>query len=577
MNRLAAAVRAAAGSGHFVSGWSAAVSLALSLSVMAPAAGGSWAALALAGLATWACFAAALIVVGIVERWMPRPRGRAVFVAIAIVATAASRPMIQDAWLHLFGAQPPPAWQLPFRIATNAAVWAIVLCAIAIIVDTLRSLRETNILLGAAVARLDEAGRGADAFAVRARATILEAVADLRHGVERLPSSRDAAAEVRLLAMERVRPWSHRLVRLVESDPAPSAIAAPVVPAPPAGVRFAGIRLPPFRLPPVGVATVLYAACLLPYATRAASPIALLLGVVTAVLGGLLADTLPRRRSISRIGRAPALFGILAVCVGTALTVLASAAGAPPALAIVPVLVYPALALAAGLCTGAVHALRVEQRRLSAAIKAAQRASRAGTRPARDALGAAAELLHRDGQSRCTLFVLEHPDPSDHELAALVRELRELVESVATVFDRPPSAGTASIAALVSTWGRVIDLQVSVAPDAQVVLDAGSGEAQDVYDIVAEGVLNAVKHTSAHRAEAAVDVIRTGAGPHLRVRVKSFGPLRPGAELRPASHVRSLGAHVRPAPGGAVLEAALPVPAAVVSAEHPVDGHIGRS
>lgn len=104
---------------------------------------------------------------------------------------------------------------------------------------------------------------------------------------------------------------------------------------------------------------------------------------------------------------------------------------------------------------------------------------------------------------------------------------------------------------------------------------AGATAAQDAYDVAAEGILNAVKHSGERRAEVLLDVVATGAGPALRVRVRSSAPLSAGAELRPASHVRSLGATLRSTSEGAVLEALIRVDApardgSVVSAEHPV-------
>ena len=255
------------------------------------------------------------------------------------------------------------------------------------------------------------------------------------------------------------------------------------------------------------------------------------------------------------------------------LALVALACGAPLGRALIAARVYAVVALGVAACAGVLRALRVEQRRLSGVVATAQRAARAGTRPAREALDEAAELLHRDLQGRCAVFALEHSEPSPDERAMLVAQLRDALDEVGDVFARGRRVDPVSLDAIVATWGRVIDLSVSVTPRAQAAFDAGDPAARDAYDIVSEGVLNAVKHTGQRRADVAVDVVSTGAGAVLAVRVRSFGSLPAGAQLRPASRVASLGAVLSATPDGAVLEARLPLSgaspaAAVVSAEH---------
>lgn len=292
--------------------------------------------------------------------------------------------------------------------------------------------------------------------------------------------------------------------------------------------------------------------------------------MLVAIGGGALIDGANRHRGIRH---REAAFVVGSIACAVLLALVALACGAPLGRALIAALVYAVVALGVAACAGVLRALRVEQRRLSGVVATAQRAARAGTRPAREALDEAAELLHRDLQGRCAVFALEHREPSPDERAILVAQLRDALDEVGDVFARGRRVDPVSLDAIVATWGRVIDLSVSVTPRAQAAFDAGDPAARDAYDIVSEGVLNAVKHTGQRRADVAVDVVSTGAGAVLAVRVHSFGSLPAGAQLRPASRVASLGAVLSATPDGAVLEARLPLSgaspgAAVVSAEH---------
>lgn len=573
MKRLLAAVAAAASGGRVVTRWSIAVALPLSLTVM-----GSQSTATppddrlLAGVATWLSFALALLAIGAMERRARNPAVRRSVVAVGVPVVAALRPFVQDAWLAVVGGVPLPPEHVPFRVATNVVVWTVVLTATALIVDAVRSGRETNALLRGVLAEIDAAQSRTDAVTGRARDAVIRAVTELGGDIAAVPAT--SAAVLRLSA-DRIRPWSHTLAELADA-PAPGVSASP----------FSARHRPPrsmlLRLPPAGIVAVLYVACLLPYAARASSPVEIVVSALVAVVGGVGVDVVARRRWVSP-RRAIGVFLALSVAVGMVLTVIASGFGAPGSAGWVPLGVYSAIALGAAVCAGSLHLLRVEQRRLSAAVVTEQRAMRTGTAAARAALRRAAELLHRDGQGQCTVFVLEHPTPSPTDIARLVDRLRALLRNVADVFDTAEQMDAgASLDALAATWGRVIDLTVRISPAARTALDADAMVAQDVYDVAAEGILNAVKHTTEHRADIAVDLIATGAGPRLRVRVLSFGVPPRGVTLRPGSHVRARGAALRSTPDGALLEAAFAVSTPthtgpVVSAEHRAEPPIPRS
>ena len=597
MTRLVAATRSALASGRFISAWTIGASLLLSLTVMAPAVSGPAAQVFAAGFLTWVCFAAALAVLGAIERVCGRgaaphraARVRTTIVVVGVALIAAARPAVQDAWLRSVGVTPPEEWQLLFRVATNVAVWVVVFTAIAIVVGALRSLRDTNALLRAAVAERADLDRRTAAFDAVARDSVHRAIGDVSRALTVLAASDHAGADdVRAFAVDEVRPASHALAELAHA-PVP-ALAPPPDPADPGSATDApDARDPPdpsvardpsdaaasvtramrLRVPPRWAVAVLYAACVLPYALRETSLLEIGAGVLVAIGGGALIDGASRHRGI-RHREAVFVGGSIACAVLLALVALAC--GAPLGRALIAALVYAVVALGVAACAGVLRALRVEQRRLSGVVATAQRAARAGTRPAREALDEAAELLHRDLQGRCAVFALEHSEPSPDERAILVAQLRDALDEVGDVFARGRRVDPVSLDAIVATWGRVIDLSVSVTPRAQAAFDAGDPAARDAYDIVSEGVLNAVKHTGQRRADVAVDVVSTGAGAVLAVRVHSFGSLPAGAQLRPASRVASLGAVLSATPDGAVLEARLPLSgaspaAAVVSAEH---------
>ncbi|MFJ4167671.1 hypothetical protein ACIPY5_19125 [Microbacterium sp. NPDC089698] len=576
MRGLLAAVHGALRSGRFLTIWSLAATLPLSATVMAPFGAGVDAPSAWpATLVTWLCFACALGAVAVGERCLRGPRARAVAVVLGLLLCSALRPILQDLWTSASALSTPPAWQLPFRIATNVLVWGVVFAVVAVLEGSFRGLRSTNLLLRSVAAELVQAEARSRIFDERAHSIALTAASRLRAGIAALGTDNGTVAVVRCLGSRGFRTWSHRLRAL--ADEPDTAMAAPghdphhagaaAVPAEAAAHRV------PYRVPAKGVVVLLYGATMLPYALRSQSATELLFGIPVLVVGGLAVDAGSRSRALARPrGARPAAFLAMSAVLGLALAALAVVSGAPTATAAVAAVVYLAYALFTGLCAGVLHAQRREQRRLSGAIRSAQRTAREGTRPAREGLRRTAELLHRDGQGGCTVFALAHPDPTRTDIAVLQQDLDETVSRMATTMSPDGAADDpdAELAALFGTWGHVMDLRIDESETARTARGSAPWAARDAYDLIAEGLLNAVKHGTERRVDISLDVIATGAGPHLRVQVRSFGALAPGAQLRPASHMRDLHARLLPAPDGAVLEAAFALPhTAVVSAEHP--------
>lgn len=571
MRNLARAAVRAVGSGRFLTFWSIGVSLPLSLSVMAPVGDGIEPQAALpAMVVTWLCFGAALVGVATLERHGRSRPQRAAIVIAGIALCATLRPALQDGWLHLSALPTPSADQLPYRIATNIVVWAMVLSIIAVLESSLRSLRRTNALLRSVAQELARAQHGAQAFATAARKLLDQARSALAAAILDLEPT---SAGVRRLGAEQVREWSHRLVALAEAkgagtpggtdgDPIDDGVPAPHNPR----------RQLPFRLPPPGIVALVYAACLLPYAARTQTSLDLLVGITALAVGGALADLLPRRRAIVRVPHgASSLFVMLSCVVGFTLAALAVAQGVPPFVAAVSAIAYIGFALAAGSCAGVLHRLRCDQRRLSSAVAHAQRLARADTRPVREGLRAAAELLHADAQGACVMFALSHPAPGPEEVRRLQDDLAAVVGRLPDAFVGAHDPGApASLTALFDTWAHVIDLVVDIDDDAREALHVSPWVSRDCYEVIAEGLLNSAKHASERRAEVSLRRVTTGAGPRLRVRVSSPGTAAPAARLRTSSRMHELGARLLRSPDEIALEAgfALTADTAVVSAEH---------
>lgn len=570
MRRLLSASARAAGSGRFLTPWSIAVTLSLSLTVMAPTGDGIRPGDALPAMAaTWLCFAAALAGVAALERGVRSRRARMSVVIVGVVLCAALRPALQDAWIEASGLPTPAEAQMPSRIATNILVWVLVLSMVAVLESSLRSLRRTNDLLRTVAVELTWARDDASTFASEARQLLEQAGASLHAAIAHVDPT---SAGVRRLGLEQVREWSHRFAELAETKRTSGSRDAEHPDSEDAALARFSHRRRALRLPPTGAVALIYAASLLPYAVRTRSLLDILVGIAVLAAGSMLTDLLPRRRWVARVpGADSSLFMLLSVVVGVALAVLAAGQGVPPLFAAISAIAYTGFALAAARCAGLLHTLRCERRRLASAVAEAQRLTRAGTRPTRDALRAAAGLLHADAQGACVLFALTHPVPSPRDVEHLQADLAAVVRRLPATFMDAQDHGTqVSLMSLVDTWGRVMDLHLDVDDGAGEALRKDPQVARDCYDVIAEGLLNAAKHSGAPRAQISVRRVPTGAGPQIRVRVSSPGALALGARLRPSSRMRELGARLVSEPDGVSLEAAfaLTVPVVVVSAEH---------
>ncbi|WP_148286511.1 hypothetical protein [Microbacterium sp. B19] len=557
------AVRRAVGGGRFVTRWTFVAIAAMSLTVLTPLpaelSGGER---ALVATATAAVFALAWGVVAVAERASRRPGVRATIVVGALVLTALARPALQDAISRLAGLAVAPADELPLRAATNLVAWAITLIGTAALVDVARSTRETNTLLAQVLAQWNGSAERVRGYTANARAAIRAAADALETArPETVDDVRELASTLRVHARD-----------LADRAAAPPSLdVEDAAPPPHARTRSA------FRLPPIGMSAMLYGLAVLPYALRSVPPVALVLGLVAGLLCGTVADLLSRLRPLARRPRARGgVFAASSVLVGTVLAAIAAAQGVPLPFAAVPILAYPALALALARGRAAMHGLGVERRRLSSAIAARGRADDLGTRRVRAGLHRAADLVHGDAQGAAVHFVLRHPDATPAEVASFRAGLTPLADAVRGVLDDPePTAETVSLTPLLGTWGVAMPVDADVAADADALLRNDAALARDVVDVVAEGLLNAAKHARRRAARVDVHLLATAAGPRLRVRVISPGAPAAGAHLRAGSRADRLGARLTAQGDDTVLEALFLVadaPGSVVSTEHSAGG-----
>jgi Ca2+/Na+ antiporter len=558
VSRLGRAAQDALRSGRFISPWTILVAMSMSVTVMSPrptdmSLGVVWATLGSTG-----AFLGGLLVTAVGERRVPS-RARSWIVIAGILVSAALRPLVYDAIAAAVDVSAPAGWQLPFRMLTNATVWAASLTGIAILTTHVARLRRTNARLLSVRHALAHARDDAGAFERSARELVTAASAELSRVLRALAAGQPDAAALRAFSDECLRPWSRRLDTLA-AEPRERVATAPV--------ERSRMR-PALRLPPPGVVALVYALCVLPYALRTVTPVQVIAGIALLAVGTVISDGVARLRAVRRF-RIPVFLAIGTV-VGGGLTVLASAQGVPFPLAAVPLLAYPVLSVAGALCAGVISALRVEERRLTAAVRASQRIGRTGTSAARAGLEDAARILHRDAQGACVRLLASSDAWSPTSILRLHDELDPLLSGLPDVFARRRTGTSVeALLSLIDTWSPVVDVRARISPAARAALERSMTSRDDAFEIVAEGLLNAVKHSVPAAATIDLDIVATGAGPRLRVLVRSPGRLPRGATLRASSAARARGARLRADGSGALLEAVIDPSSspAVVSPEH---------
>lgn len=556
-------------SGRFFSGWSAAVSLLIAVTVLGayrsvnstaeylPAIGVS--------VLVWAVLVVLVLPVAWAERRVRRRRWRAVLVLGTVAAAGAARPLLNDAaGLVLLGEPSSGSWLE--RITTNVVIWLLVLSLVATATVAYDATRSAGARLRVALADLGEADRRADAYARRTRILLHEQIAKLRAALAELVVRSPGFDEVSAFSQS-VRSVSHDLED--EAGLPLSEIAAgtgPVeVPTPPRRPLLARLRPPS----PV-VVSIAYVVGSLPYTLTTVPTWLALIAVVLVFVCGFVANAVARRsarrRSATARGGAILFAWFAAGVLFSSVAILLAPHTLPTAL--VPILAFPLLAAIIGVSSDAIHSSIVQTRRLSRALAAQTDAVATRTMRARGELRRAAEQLHGRVQGRCVLFAatVDERAATSEELDAfattIARSLAE-IEGTAPALAAPvPVAPSDALAQTIETWSHVLEISSDIDDEARLAL--GDDEVtRRVVDIASEGFLNAVKHSAAKRARLEVTHGDPDAAPGLRVEVSSPGRLGSALPLTSGRGIANLGgAHLFQRGRDVVLEARVPLPAA---------------
>ncbi|WDG18686.1 hypothetical protein [Microbacterium sp. Clip185] len=556
-------------SGRFFSGWSAAVSLLIAVTVLGayrsvnstaeylPAIGIS--------VLVWAVLVVLVLPVAWAERRVRRRRWRAVLVLGTVAAAGAARPLLNDAaGLVLLGEPSSGSWLE--RITTNVVIWLLVLSLVATATVAYDATRSAGARLRVALADLGEADRRADAYARRTRILLHEQIAKLRAALAELVVRSPGFDEVSAFSQS-VRSVSHDLED--EAGLPLSEIAAgtgPVeVPTPPRRPLLARLRPPS----PV-VVSIAYVVGSLPYTLTTVPTWLALIAVVLVFVCGFVANAVARRsarrRSATARGGAILFAWFAAGVLFSSVAILLAPHTLPTAL--VPILAFPLLAAIIGVSSDAIHSSIVQTRRLSRALAAQTDAVATRTMRARGELRRAAEQLHGRVQGRCVLFAatVDERAATSEELDAfattIARSLAE-IEGTAPALAAPvPVAPSDALAQTIETWSHVLEISSDIDEEARLAL--GDDEVtRRVVDIASEGFLNAVKHSAAKRARLEVTHGDPDAAPGLRVEVSSPGRLGSALPLTSGRGIANLGgAHLFQRGRDVVLEARVPLPAA---------------
>ncbi len=595
-----------AGSGQFFSRWSWLATLPLAVTVL----GGYDAATDARGRLLGFGFALLVhVMLGVtgllcarIERRMRSRKARVGAVIVSLALIGVLRPLLL-AGLAAWSGTTLYDGPLGARIATNLVGATVLLTVVAQLVTTTRRQRAATARLRTVRQALSEQRardhRDVAELTRETLATVRGAVdAHLSAGHGRTAGPEDAAATVRRLSEEVIRPLSHALHDESEVAPvAPVDALSPVAPdvratatttAAPAGAAARG-RLGPIRLhpAPVWITGIAYASLWVPFAAGrfplAAVLVALLAVVLVAAAGNTAATVLWRRtRPRSRT----------AVLVGAAAVTGAAIAGSSAAiLSITGVVAVPVVhVLAYPLFVSLVAIARAALRRFGTAEAAAARAvddAYALALRERNRLVLArrrvAHLLHVEVQAACVsaaLTLARAPSPasgsgsgsesdSDSDSDARDSDAREAITRIVALLDdeRPtdqPSARDA-VESIVAAWRYALDLTLHVDDGAWEVLDADPARRALAVDALSEALTNVARHAAEPRATIALRLTpitdsRPGPG-RVVLDVRSTGPIpadpTDGYGLRQLRR-RSLSVSLTAMQGDARLQVALP-------------------
>lgn len=528
---VAATFADAAGSGRFLTVWSALASFLVAVVLLVPVlpAGLDGYVHGMAASAVgWLVLAVPMLAVAGAERRLPRRVARIVLISATLVGVGVARPFVNDAVvLSMFDVESDG--QLVSRVGTNLVAVILLFSFVAVITTQDHRARATAARLALALARWEVVQRALDGEEREAVGLVQRTVDDLRASRDRLllgvvdfDTVRDYSAEVRAA--------SHRLDHLSERPaPAPgdgAVILAAGAPRP----RMTEVLAPtPFLL--VGV---VYALVCAPFLVARGGLLVLLAAVGCIVAIDLLVGTLLRARVVRRAragGRAFLLAWAAAGAVAAGI-----AAGLLPGSGLLLAVPFGALPLTAVVIAVALDArrrAREEERVSTTRLAGAARDLADRTGRAREPLRHAAGALHGRVQGRCVIFaaLVDDAAPTGAQLARFRAETDAALDDVLLSTTGPRAEAVDELRSTLAGWQPLMRLDTRVSEQAVALLD-GHGAVPVVAELVNEALVNAVKHSDARAAR--IDVTAEVEG--VRVRVAS-----PGALPRPVMSTRRFG------------------------------------
>ncbi|WP_143025013.1 hypothetical protein [Microbacterium sp. cf332] len=555
----------AVSSGRFLTPWSAVVAVPLAVIVLAPYATvetpREFLTAQLASLIVALLLSGALFLVALAERRMSSSTARGVLVLVALVAAAVCRPFLNDMLaVGAFGLGPDPAWAE--RIVTNVVAWVSILSLVAVTEQLYASSRVARSRLAEALRTVTDEQLRAGRYERESRDFLAAEIATLRVALTTLLSTALDFDRVRDFSGI-VRDASHRARRragLELADVAPEGGSAPF----PGGTRVFWERLRP---PAVGLVGAIFAAGSAPFALRAGGPGLAVVVIVGVIALCLVADSATRRLSRRRSRRER---GIVLVAGWAVAGLLVSAIGSAiidghALIFFIPVVSLPGVAVIAALCAEAVHRGTVESRRLGRALRVVVRSAADRASGTRQNLVHASDVLHGRVQGTCVVLAAQ----VDDEVAtpADIRAFEVAVGeglSAALGTGLPSDVRPADLAETVAIWEPVLTVSSDVDAAATSAMTDALVSTR-VVAVVAEGLVNAVKHAAAR--SATIEVRSAEDGAVLAVRVSTPGRLRVDAR-GPGLGVAGLGpsARVFQRGGDVVLEASVPTGAPSLAA-----------
>lgn len=511
-------------SGRFFTGWSALVAVPLGVLVLAPYVSattpGQVLAAQSAAFIVVAVLMVALLPAARLERRLASPTARGIVVLGFLIAASVARPFLNEALaVGVFGLSRDVAWFE--RIVTNIVAWVSVLSLVAITEQLYASSRTAMVRLLEALRTVSDEQRRAGRYERESRAFLTAEIATLREALSVLLLARLDFDRVRMFS-DAVRSVSHRALAragLALGDVAPDRESHPPVPA----QRGFLARLRP---PAVGLIGTIFALGSAPYAVRTGGPLLLLV-----IVSGLFVLCLIADRLVRRLGRRcrPRARGQVLLAVWTLTGVVVSAAGVaildlPGLVPLTPAGALPGVAVIAALCADAVHRGRVEARRLGRALREVVRSAAERTSATRRSLEHASDILHGRVQGTCVVLAARVDDDiaTRDEIVAFERSVDGAFADALAV--APPSDGEpAGLEATMAIWQPVMSVSSRVDETAAAAMSDPLVSVR-VVAVVAEGLVNAVKHATERSAR--VEVSGSARAGELRVSVSSPGILR---------------------------------------------------